>query len=287
MNGLIDLLNQNQGVIAVIAIGVPVIGGTIAWLFKRNKDSNIHTNSPYVKAGHSITAGGDIIVGGSKTNIANESLPTVVIKPDGFTHNSGRYDLIFENSGSATAIVQKLVLGKDEANIDEFSLSPQQKITKHLNVSGFKILDQKLDTPNFELVYKDFSTGKKYKTVGTISQNSRADGKFNLGKLKDLQFVPLQALDQPENEELEILKFMQNEMKRDNEGNAYLMKVDRLPYFVKVGKKVFGKEENPVEMKKYGECLLNLEQKGFVERKSDKRFVLTVKGSEYKDNHQI
>lgn len=287
MTEYVDLLNQNQGVLAVIAIGVAIIGGATTLMFKKDKNSNTHKNSPYVKAGHSITAGGDIIVGGSKTNIANESLPTVVIKPDGFTHNSGRYDLIFENSGSATAIVQKLVLGKDEANIDEFSLSPQQKITKHLNVSGFKILDQKLDTPNFELVYKDFSTGKKYKTVGTISQNSRADGKFNLGKLKDLQFVPLQALDQPENEELEILKSMQNEMKRDNEGNAYLMKVDRLPSFVKVGNKVFGKEENPMEMKKYGESLLALEQKGLVERKSDKRFVLTVKGSEYIENQQI
>ncbi len=284
MNGLIDALNQNQGVLAVIAIGITVIGGVIAWLVKKDKRSPIHTNSPYIKAGHSISAGGDIIVGGSKTHIINEHLPTVVIKPDSFTHNTGSFDLIFENTGQSTAIIQKLIIGGGDVNIDEFSLSPQQKATKHLNVSGFKILEQKLDTPNFELIYKDFSTSKKYKTVGNINQESRADGKYNLGKLTDQQFIPLQTQDPLTKGEIEILEAMQDEMKRDNEGNAYLLSVDRLPSFVKVGNNVFGKEDNPMQMKEYADCLRNLEQKGLVERKNEKRFVLTLEGSKFKNN---
>jgi len=284
MNVLIDILNHNQGVLAAIAIGLTVIGGAIAWMFKKDKGSPTHTNSPYIKAGHGISAGGDIIVGGSKTHLVNEHLPSVVIKPDSFTHNTGRFDLIFENTGQSTAIVQKLIIGGDDTRIDEFSLSPQQKITKHLDVSGFKILEQKLDTPNFELIYKDFSTNKKYKTVGNINQESRADGKYNLGKLTDQQFISLQTRDPLTKCEIEILEAMQDEMKRDNEGNAYLLSVDRLPSFVKIGNKVFGKEDNPIQMKEYADYLLNLVQKGLVERKNEKRFVLTLEGSKFKNN---
>lgn len=123
--------------------------------------------------------------------ITNNNAPQVVVKPDNFTHNTGSFDLIFENTSQSTAIVQKLIIGGDDINIDEFSLSPQQKATKHLNVSGFKILEQKIDTPNFELVYKDFSTNKKYKTVGNINQEPRADEKYNLGKISDISFFTL------------------------------------------------------------------------------------------------
>lgn len=216
--------------------------------------------------------------------ITGNQSPQVIVKPDSFTHNTGSFDLIFENTGQSTAIVQKLIIGGDDVNIDEFSLSPQQKTTKHLNVSGFKILEQKLDTPNFELIYKDFSTNKKYKTVGNINQESRADGNYNLGKLTDQQFIPLQTRDPLAKGEIEILESMQDEMKRDNEGNAYLLSVDRLPSFVKVGNKVFGKEDNPMQMKEYADYLLSLVQKGLVERKNDKRFVLTLEGSKFKNN---
>lgn len=214
MNGLIDLLNQNQGILAVIAIGVTVIGGAIAWLFKKDKRFPTHTNSPYIKAGHGISAGGDIIVGGSKTHIVNENFPTVVIKPDSFTHNTGRFDLIFENAGQSTAIVQKLIIGGDDTRIDEFSLSPQQKVTKHLNVSGFKILEQKLETPNFELLYKDFSTNKRYKTVGNINQEPRADEKYNLGNISEISFLAITQDSNTSNLEKRVLSKLYSEYKR-------------------------------------------------------------------------
>ncbi len=189
MNGFIDLLNQNQGLLAAVAIGITIVGGVLTWLLKKDKSISSHRNSPYIKAGHSVSAGGDIIVGGSKTQLLNANTPTVVIKPDGFTHNTGRLDLIFENTGQSTAIIQKLIIGGDDTRIDEFSLGPGQQAGKQLNVSGFKILEEKLDSPNFELIYKDFSNNKKYKTTGNINQESRADGKYNLGKINDISFL--------------------------------------------------------------------------------------------------
>lgn len=192
MDNLTELLNQNQGVLAAVGIAIPVAGGILAWLFNKKKKSTIHKNSPYIQAGHSVSAGGDIIVGGSKTQVANvENFPTVTIKPDSFTHNTGQFDLIFENTGSSTAVIQKLRIGDNDLNLDEFSLGPDKQATRHLNVSGFKILEKKVDTPNFELFYRDFSSGKKYKTVGNISQDSRADGKYNLGKISKMTFIPI------------------------------------------------------------------------------------------------
>jgi hypothetical protein len=204
--------------------------------------------------------------------------PQVIIKLDGFTHNTGRFDLIFENTGQSTAIIQKLTIGRNDTNIDEFSLSPQQKVKKEINVSGFKILEEKLSSPNFELVYKDFSNNKKYKTVGSINQESRADGKYNLGKLTDQQLLPLQLPNQLEKREIEILQAMRVVMKRDGEGNAYLLSTNQSPDFVKVGDKTFIKEGEPLIAREYMECLRSLFQKGLVEQKSEKRFVLTTEG---------
>lgn len=222
MNDLVNLLNQNQGVLAVIGLGITVSGGIIAWIFNRNKQSSVHSNSPYIQAGHSVSAGGDIIVGGSKTQVANvENFPTVTIKPDSFTHNTGQFDLIFENTGSSTAVIQKLRIGDNDVNLDEFSLGPGKQARKHFNVSGFKILEEKMDVPNFELFYKDFSSGKKYKTVGNISQDSRADGKYNLGKISEMSFIPIARGGSVSNLEYRLLKnFMPGIRKQIGEING-------------------------------------------------------------------
>lgn len=192
MNDLINLLNQNQGVLAVVGLGITISGGIIAWVFNKNRQTSNHINSPYIQAGRGISAGGDIIVGGSKTQVINnENATAVVIKPDSFTHNTGQFDLIFENAGSSTAVIQKLRIGDNDVPLDDFTLAPDKQARKHLNVSGFRILEEKMDTPNFELFYKDFSSSKRYKTVGNISQDSRADGKYNLGKISEMSFLPI------------------------------------------------------------------------------------------------
>lgn len=207
MNDLVNLLNQNQGVLTVIGLGITVSGGIIAWIFNRNKQSSVHSNSPYIQAGHGVSAGGDIIVGGSKTQVANvENFPTVTVKPDSFTHNTGQFDLIFENTGSSTAVIQKLRIGDNDVNLDEFSLGPDKQTKKHLNVSGFKILEEKMDAPNFELFYKDLSSGKKYKTMANISQDSRDDGKYNLGKISGMSFIPFTQNGSTSNLEDRLLK---------------------------------------------------------------------------------
>ena len=146
--------------------------------------------------------------------ITDNNAPQVIVKPDSFTHNTGRFDLIIENTGQSTAIVQKLTIGGDDTGIDEFSLSPQQKITKHLDVSGFKILEQKLETPNFELLYKDFSTNRKYKTVGNINQESRDDEKYNLGKINDMTFLPVTYYPNASRLEQSVLDFLYSEYKK-------------------------------------------------------------------------
>lgn len=192
MNDFINWLNQNQGVLAAVAIGITILGGLVAWLRKKGKSISVHKNSPYIKAGHGISAGGDIIVGGSKTNIVNERKPAVTIKMDGFTHNQGRLDLIFENAGDSTAVIKNLKIAGDEVQIDEFTLAPQQKITKHTIVTGFKALKEKIDPTEIRLTYKDFSTEKKYQTIAIITQEPRDDLQYNLGKIRDLSFRILQ-----------------------------------------------------------------------------------------------
>jgi len=245
---------------------------------KDGKNVSTDQNSPYIKAGHNITAGGDIIVGGYKTSIANEKKPVVTIKMDGFTYTRGQLDLLFENTGDSSAVIKSLKIAGDEVSIEEFSLSPQQKIAKHANVTGFKVLNEKIDNPKIQLIYKDFITGKKYKTVGLITQESRADGKYNLGKLTDQQLLPFQSNNQLEKKEIEILQAMRAVMKRDNEGNAYLLSTDQTPNFIKVGDRTFIKEGDPLIAREYEECIRSLLHKGFVEQKSRKRFVLTTKG---------
>jgi hypothetical protein len=214
MNEFIDLLNQNQGVLAVVAIGITIIGGTIAWFLKRDKNVSVHHNFPFIDAGHGVSAGGDIIVGGSKTQLASENVPTVVIKPDSFTHNSGRFDILFENTSQSTAIIQELKIGENNVNIDEFSLSPGQQARKRLNVGGFKILEEKIDTPNFKLLYKDFSNNKRYKTIGNIIQEPRADGKYNLGKISEISFLAVNQDSSTSNLEKRVLAKLYSEYKK-------------------------------------------------------------------------
>ncbi|PJA22671.1 hypothetical protein COX59_02355 [Candidatus Beckwithbacteria bacterium CG_4_10_14_0_2_um_filter_47_25] len=85
----------------------------------KNRQVSNHSNSPYIHAGCGILAGGDIIVGGSKTQVTNnKNAPAVVIKPDSFTHNTGQFDLIFENTGSSTAVIQKLRMGDNDVNLE-------------------------------------------------------------------------------------------------------------------------------------------------------------------------
>lgn len=192
MSDYVNWLNQNQGVLAALGLGITLLGGLVAWLLKRDKSISVHKNSRYIQAGHGVSAGGDIIVGGSKTNVVNEKKPAVTIKMDSFTHTQGRLDLIFENTGDSTAVINNLKIAGDKVQVDEFSLAPQQKVTKYTNITGLKVLEEKVDPSEIKLTYKDFSTGKKYLTVGIITQESRDDGQYNLGTIKDLGFRAIQ-----------------------------------------------------------------------------------------------
>ena len=202
--------------------------------------------------------------------VASNHAPQIIVRPDSFTHNTGRYDLIFENTGQSTAIIQKLVIGGDDTGIDEFSLSPQQKITKHLNISGFKILEQKLETPNFELLYKDFSTNKKYKTVGNINQEFRADEKYNLGKINDMSFFPVTYNPNVSRLEQSVLDFLYSEYKKTGKRTKW----KAVDAFKELG---IGDEQD----------LSTLHDSKFLEIKLDgthECFVMTTEGIRYMDN---
>ncbi len=163
-----------------------------------------------------------------------------------------------------------MVIGGDDTGIDEFSLSPQQKITKHLNISGFKILEQKLETPNFELLYKDFSTNKKYKTVGNINQEFRADEKYNLGKINDMSFFPVTYNPNVSRLEQSVLDFLYSEYKKTGKRTKW----KAVDAFKELG---IGDEQD----------LSTLHDSKFLEIKLDgthECFVMTTEGIRYMDN---
>lgn len=146
--------------------------------------------------------------------ISTDRAPEVILKLDGFTYNTGRLDLIFENTGHVTAIIQELKIGENNVNIEEFSLGLGQQIRKYVNVSGFNILEEKLDAPNFELIYKDFSSDKKYKTIGDISQESRDDGKYNIGKISEISILTVNQDSNTSNLEKHVLEKLYSDYKK-------------------------------------------------------------------------
>jgi len=271
MDNLINQLNQNQGLLAAIAILISIIGGIYAFFFRKGKDTSVHKNSPYITSGRDISAGGDIIVGGHKTtHYANEQKPVVVIKGDGFTYTKGRLDLIFENTGHATAVIKNFNLAEDNTHIEEFSLGPQGKVRKQFNVSGFKVLKEKLDNPNFELIYKDFLNNKRYKTVGYIDQEPRADGNYNLGKIKDITFLHIDNTQNMSTIESKILEKLYKHYKETGEKTKWKAVDAYQELNIKNGQDI-----SPLHDSKFVEIVLD---------GTHECFMITTEGIRYMDN---
>jgi len=188
MSQFIDLLNQNQGVLTTVAIGLSIIGGLITWLFKKNKSTS-YKNSPFIQAGHRISAGGDIIVGGQKNQSVDAKKPEIIIKFDGFTYTTGILNLIFENSGNSTGIINSVIIAGEKIDYKEIILKPDSKLVREFNITDEKVLTQKINEPEIKIGYKNFATQKQYYTIGTIVQQSRADGNFNFESIKNLKFI--------------------------------------------------------------------------------------------------
>jgi len=82
-------LNENQGIIAIIAIVVTAF--ISIWIYKKQstapRDKSVHHNqsSPFIKAGGDISAGRDIAVGNHKTRIQNplQSIPETHLQLNG------------------------------------------------------------------------------------------------------------------------------------------------------------------------------------------------------------
>ena len=72
MNNFINLLNQNQGILAAVAIGLTILGGIFTWFAKRKKIESAYINSPHVSESN-IHAQGDITVGHNNTKFGRYS----------------------------------------------------------------------------------------------------------------------------------------------------------------------------------------------------------------------
>jgi len=76
IHDVIKIANENQGVLA----SIPIIGGIIFWFFRKQGVDSAQNNSPYISAGHSISAGGDITVGHhniKQTIVQNDEIPEI------------------------------------------------------------------------------------------------------------------------------------------------------------------------------------------------------------------
>lgn len=192
MNGILYLLNNNQGVLAVVLFVLATVISFVWWFFKKEKDTSTNIKSPHISAGRDISAGGDIIVGGQKTSVVNETQPTIVVKGAGFTFTTGLLDLLITNEGDHAASIQKITIAGQDLPTEKFSLGPRGKqIKKPFNITNYKILKEKIDNPQISIFYRDISNGKEFITKATVVQKSRAVGGFNVGKIEDNEVVNL------------------------------------------------------------------------------------------------
>ncbi len=175
MNNFIEVLNDNQGVIAVVAIGITFVGGAITLFSKKEKS---HSNSPYIKAGNSIKASGDIIVGSSKVSHQTQNnfpIPEIHLQ----LYGAGSKRTIeghVEKKGDQTLVLESIEVNGKKT---DFGL----RFTKLTFIKNLDCADNLFTTkiPKIEVIvlYKTL-TGEKYMLTQEMIQTERADGLFNV-----------------------------------------------------------------------------------------------------------
>lgn len=176
MDEVVKMINDNQGVIAIVAIGISIVGGIITMIFKR--DTLFH-NSATIKAGRDISAGGDITVGHHNTKqtfVQNEEIPEFHLHLSG----SGATKVI---EGHAEKKSDKtLVLESIEIKGAETKLGLQfTKLTylKNLNFPDALFTTREPQEIKVTVIYKTLD-GMRYELNQEMKQMDRADGLFNL-----------------------------------------------------------------------------------------------------------
>jgi hypothetical protein len=178
VENLFKTLNENQGVLAATAFGITFIGGILAWFFKKNKLSPAHNKSSYIIAGHGITAGGDIIVGGSKISQqtqGNSPIPEINLHLYGAGSKRTIEGHIEKKSGQTLVLESIQINGK----ITDF----EQQFIKLIPIKNLNCDDDLFTTkiPKIEVkvLYKTL-TGEKYILTQELTQTDRADGLYNV-----------------------------------------------------------------------------------------------------------
>lgn len=171
----IQLLNDNQGVLAAI----PLIGAVVFWFFRKHKMDSTHKNSPYISAGHSVTAGGDITVGHHNTKqtvIHHDEIPEFHLQLSG----SGATKLIeghAEKKGDKTLVLESIDIKGIETKLGlQFT-----KLTylKNLNFPDTLFTTKEPQEIKVTVIYKTLD-GTRYELSQEMKQTDRADGLFNL-----------------------------------------------------------------------------------------------------------
>lgn len=203
---MIDWLNQNQGLVAVLLAVLTAIGSLIFKLFSKSE-------APHITAGGNISAGGDILVGtntikptmninnnlGSIQQAGHDIINSHVQRPKidlngdmpvsgGSAGNWINFNLV--NTGNDTAVDIKYYLSYDDAKTDPIracsKLAPGEKSSKieyiYTNTDIFK---KEVSNLKIHFVYND-TDWHAYHSGRNLKQKSRADGNYDInGYIED------------------------------------------------------------------------------------------------------
>lgn len=173
MEGILNYLNENQGIgiiIAVIAILVTVVG----WFIKKERQKNMYKNSPHIKAGGDIKSGGHIIVGNSNV-VGSVNLPEFHLH----LYGSGAKREIeghIEKQGGPMLVAETI-------EIDGLETILNQQFTKLFYLKNLNfpsdLFTTKKQNINVKVVYRTLD-GRKFEYSQEMSQEGRADNLFNV-----------------------------------------------------------------------------------------------------------
>lgn len=262
-------IEEHQGLIAIFGI---VIASILAYLgFRKYQkhgmgtDNSRNDNSPYIKAGGDITAGGSISVGNHKIiNNNDQGLPEIHLHLSGNGTNLTGH---IEKSSTTRLVVLYI-------KIDGIKTELDQEFTKlvplnNLNYSK-ELFNKKQDKIKVEVQYRTLG-GDLYSYIRNAQQVKRADGKFNISLIGSPTIKPIPKL----SKEAIILVSEAKEANR----SIYIINVDQIPNpWVRIGKENYLDKNNPRVAVSYNNALDDLITYGYVKHAGGIRYELTKKG---------
>ncbi|PLX25940.1 hypothetical protein C0580_01085 [Candidatus Parcubacteria bacterium] len=206
---IIDWSNLNPGPLSIILTVVVIIIGWFTGFLKFIFNRLFRKDSPYIKAGGNISAGGDITVGNKKiqqtikgnsnqqagrdiiNHLPQKNKPILdldrnMVVSGGPTGNCIRFEIV--NIGDSTAIDIKYYFSYNYNEIDRSTeiyvasnkLIPKEKThTIEFQYRDDDIFKKEVKNLKINFKYKD-TENKIYHSGRNLTQEKRADGNFNI-----------------------------------------------------------------------------------------------------------